>query len=198
MATIKLNECPVCYTTGSNGGCVPINTPACNDYFKKNPNAVKRTTFQEIAANYAVANDRLQVEKLLVDNGTIANLEIAHAMSDKQLVSTLYGYYLKNGATAYALLLAKFVPNRNANNWTTDQARLTPAVEDLRRLKYISSNPNARADWFTELWTGLVGSSSTTQPTTVITTTSTSPAVIGYILAGVLVLAVLAYVIVKK
>lgn len=162
--------------------------------------ATRSITFQEIAAQYAVDNDINQVRQLLVSEGLIASMDIANTMSARQLVSLLLTYYINNGPDAYGMLLRKFTPNRATTNYTTNLTILNGASNDFTRL--MGSNGSMAktsfGDVISTFWEGLVSSSSSASTPVVTQSTSTSPVVVAYVIGGVLVLAVLAYVVLKS
>lgn len=186
----KTDPCPSGYhpriVNGVESGC------------DKDASGTKYLIFPQLAISYMLANDPAQVRALLVSNGLVVNIAAANSLTDKQIADLLLNYYYTKGPSAFSALISQFVPNRLTKNWTTDPARISAGLTDVQRLNLVVTNPNAKESDLLTFWHAVVGGSSTVIPTTVTTTTATSPAAIGYVIGGVLVLAVLAYIVTKS
>lgn len=168
----------------------------------KNKNIVFNTlTFQDLAASYAVANDPNQVRRLLVSEGLVTDIATANSLTPLQLKNLLLNVYTNSGPTAYGALLSKFVPNRNANNFTTNTILLTSVNNDLRKVLPISATPSIQStggDIVTTIWNSFVKSSSTNNTPVITQSTSTSPVVVAYVIGAIAIVGILAYVVLKK
>lgn len=182
-------DCPYGWTRTVNGNCVKTG------YIT--------TSLPAIAAAYAMANDPVQFRALLVKKGIVANATVASKLTPKQLVSTVVSYYNTNGNAAGADLLSQFVPNPNTKNVTTNKAVVTQATADLGKvvpgLVTTSGNSGDLLDlsWLQTGWNALVGSTTTTQNPVVTTTSSPSAITAAYIIGGVALVGILAYVVIK-
>lgn len=164
----------------------------------------KTYNFQQIASTWIVKNNRTGVINALTENRLIANTGAGTSMTDMQLTSILYNYYLKNGGSSFANLLRQIPLNENLSQ--SEIASLENASSDIRAVLNIAPVQRAPVGAITtqdfkssvsQFWDLIVGGSETTVQPTVTTTTKTSPLTVGLIIGGVAVLAIIAYVIVK-
>lgn len=206
MATTINYTCSTCFKpSGTGSGCIPISTPGCDDYFRKIGAGARTSNFAQIASAWIVRNNPSAVRGALVSTGLVANTATANGMTSKQLTDTLYQYYLRTGKINFAKLLSQIPVMENISasesntlaNASADLAILSganPATASVRR----EGDPSVAKKWWEQVIDVIVGGSETTTEPVVVTTTKISPLAIGFAIAGVLVLGIIAWVIVKK
>lgn len=178
----------------------------------------KTYNFQQIAAGFIASNNPKGVSDVLIASGIISAADAA-SLTTKDLVNKLYQYYLLNGTVKFISLLKLIPYNPNAGNWTTDPTILNPLKNDVQKIDAISGTSafqtistqgapttmDTSPSWLnwilganSSINGSLFGSTTTTTNPVVTTTTKASAVTIGMIIAGVLVLGIIAWVAVKS
>lgn len=166
-----------------------------------------RTNFQRIATNWIVNNNPNGVRLALVTAGLISNVQTANSLSQKELATLVYNYYLTNGNSAFASFLRSIEPNYNIpynevialRTATRELNTIVPSVVVGGSSNGIStlSTGDSSVDDIKKWWDLIIGTGETNVAPTVTTTTKSSPVTIALIIGAIAVLGIIAWVVIK-
>lgn len=169
--------------------------------------AINRYNFQRIAANWIVKNNPDAVRSVLVSNSLVAGMSTANNLTNNQLATLLYNYYMVNGKDAFADLMRQITPNENLND--SEIALLRNSTNELRAIvPMVSMQPVMNTGITTQSsesvvsdvkqwWDLIIGTGQTTIAPTVTTQTKSSPVTIALIIGGIAVLGIIAWFVMK-
>lgn len=169
----------------------------------KKMTTTKTYTLPQVLISWIINNNPSAVKAVLISNGLIAS---GSNPSKAQMERALNNYSISNGKTA-VLSLLKQIPV-NINTSAKQKQALANSYQEILSAnsgnsQAVYQSPSRVADqsankWWNDVIDVVLGSESSTVDPIVKTTTSTSPLVIGALIAGVLLVLGLAYFLIKR